>query len=249
MKKTTKRNLKFALMLLFWAFVGGIASIVLQFNTVNFQEGSQSLRYFLLDNVTILFLIAILPLIIATVAIQKAKGKAKNAFSLSDDDFESANKFLSLALSISSLMLPWGFVCLGLSIGHNVNALQFSFFWDFLLFIAEMAWIGIIQYRAVEATKLIFPEKRGNILESKFQKEWYASCDEAEKQTIGEACYRSYKTMNTVYPILFAVLICCSTIFEISLYVYILVGLLWAIQLLSYYIPSYKLEHGKRVKN
>ena len=249
MKKNTKRNLKFTFMLLFFALIGAVSSLVLQFKADVFIESINSLTFVLLQNVTILFLIGILPLIIATIAIQKAKRKAKNADDLNDDDFESANKLLSLALSISSLILPWGFVCFGLSIIYNVSAADNSFFGDFLLFIAEMAWIGIIQYQAVEATKKIFPEKRGNILESKFQKEWYASCDEAEKQVIDEACYRSYKTMSAVYPVLFAVLVCGSTIFELSPFYFILAGMLWAIQLLSYYIPSYKLEHGKRVKN
>lgn len=242
-------KIKFMLMLVFWACVGAATSVLLMFNMDAFTGGVGVLADILLENTTILFIIGIIPLFIASFLIQKAKGKVKNVQNLSDEDFESANKFLSIALSISSVMIPWGFVCFGLAVVHNVYAVKASFLWDFLLFIVLVVWIYVIQYQAVKLTKKIFPEKRGNILETKFQKEWYASCDEAEKQTIGEACYRSYKTMNIVYPILFAVLICCSTIFEISLYVYILVGLLWAIQLLSYYIPSYKLEHGKRVKN
>ena len=246
MKTNTKIKFKFAIMLLIAAFVGAAANILLTFNMDAFTGGVGVLADILLENTIILFIIGIIPLIIAGFFIQMAKSKIRNVQDLSDEDFESANKFLSIALSISSVMIPWGFVCFGLAVVHNVYAVKASFLWDFLLLIVLVVWIYVIQYQAVELTKKIFPEKRGNILETKFQKEWYSSCDEAEKQIIGEACYRSYKTMNTVYPILFAVLICICTIFELSPFYFVMAGLLWGIQLLSYYVPSYKLEHGKK---
>ena len=40
------------------------------------------------------------------------------------------------------------------------------------------------------------PEKKGNVFDVKFQKDWYESCDELEKLQIGNACYKTFKCIN-----------------------------------------------------
>ena len=172
--------------------------------------------------------------------------EAEKNNNLDEDEFEKTHKTLSLALYVPSVLMPWLFVCFGFSVTYNFGIESPYILMDLIIFILELAWVTILQYQIVEQTKKILPEKRGNVLDSKFQKEWYSSCDEAEKQIIGEACYISYKTMNMVYPILFAIMIFVCSLYDLSPFIFLMVGVLWLIQILSYLIPSYRLEHGKQ---
>lgn len=48
----------------------------------------------------------------------------------------------------------------------------------FLVILAEGI---IIQQKAVDITKIMYPEKTASVYDLKFQKKWVDSCDEAEK--------------------------------------------------------------------
>ena len=63
-----------------------------------------------------------------------------------------------------------------------------------------------VQSKAVKLDKVMAPEKEGNPLDFKFHKEYYDSCDEAEKELIGRASYKSY--VATTIAIIVATLIC-----------------------------------------
>lgn len=244
MKK--KVGFKFALSMIGCALFGALCSIVANFTQKSLTDIIKNLSDILIKNSTILMLIGVIPLIIGSVLLSKAKSTIKANVDLDEDEFEKTHKTLSLALSIPSVIMPWIFTCFGFSLIYTVKYQKANVFIDLIILILETAWITIIQYQTVEQTKKIFPEKRGNVLDRKFQKEWYSSCDEAEKQIVGEACYKSYKTMNMVYPVLFAVMIFVCTIYNLSPFIFLMVGVLWLIQILSYLITSYKLEHGKK---
>ncbi len=244
MKK--KVGLKFALSLIFFAFIGALCSIIMRTTEQEFNNIIANLSYTVTKNSAILMLIGVIPLIIGSVLVTKVKKVIKSNDNLDEDEFEKVQKMISLSLFIPSVIMPWGFMCFGFSAVRNIADKTPYILLDLLIFVIEAAWITIIQYQAVEQTKKISPEKKGNVLDKRFEKDWYSSCDEAEKQIIGEACYVSYRTMNRVYPVLFAVMICICGIYNLSPIIFFVVGLLWSVQIFSYLIPSYKLEHGKK---
>lgn len=244
MKKKT--GLKFALTMIVCALFGALCSIIVNFSEQSLTDIINNISDILIKNSTLLMFIGVVPLIIGSVFLVKARSVIEQNNNLDEDEFGKTHKTLSLALYVPSVLMPWLFVCFGFSVTYNFGIESPYILMDLIIFILELAWITILQYQIVEQTKKIFPEKRGNVLDSKFQKEWYSSCDEAEKQIIGEACYISYKTMNMVYPILFAIMIFVCSLYDLSPFIFLMVGVLWLIQILSYLIPSYRLEHGKK---
>lgn len=244
MKKKT--GLKFALTMVACALFGALCSIIVNFSEQSLTDIIDNISDILIKNSTVLMFIGVVPLIIGSVFLVKARSVIEQNNNLDEDEFEKTHKTLSLALYVPSVLMPWLFVCFGFSVTYNFGIESPYISMDLIIFILELAWITILQYQIVEQTKKIFPEKRGNVLDSKFQKEWYSSCDEAEKQIIGEAYYISYKTMNMVYPILFAIMIFVCSLYDLSPFIFLMVGVLWLIQILSYLISSYKLEHGKK---
>lgn len=244
MKKKT--GLKFALTMVACALFGALCSIIVNFSEQSLTDIINNISDILIKNSTVLMFIGVVPLIIGSVFLVKARSVIEQNNNLDEDEFGKTHKTLSLALYVPSVLMPWLFVCFGFSVTYNFGIESPYILMDLIIFILELAWITILQYQIVEQTKKIFPEKRGNVLDSKFQKEWYSSCDEAEKQIIGEACYISYKTMNMVYPILFAIMIFVCSLYDLSPFIFLMVGVLWLIQILSYLIPSYRLEHGKK---
>lgn len=115
-----------------------------------------------------------------------------------------------------------------------------------LQLIAGMVAGSVIQAKIVNATKLLYPEKRGNVWDTRFQKDWYASCDEAERQMMGQAAFSSYKIMNAVYLIAFIVCCLIGTSMPIGAFPVLLFGALWASHTLSYQISALKLERNNK---
>ena len=87
----------------------------------------------------------------------------------------------------------------------------------------------IIQQKCVDATKKINPEKTASIYDTKFQKKWMDSCDEAEKIMIGKCAYKAYSTTNTVCSILAIVLAVGALIFEIGFLPSLAVCMIWIV--------------------
>ncbi len=53
----------------------------------------------------------------------------------------------------------------------------------------------ILQQKLVDASKRLYPEKKGSVYDTKFQKKWWDTCDEAERAIIGQCAMKAYKAM------------------------------------------------------
>ena len=114
-----------------------------------------------------------------------------------------------------------------------------------LLLIVEVAWTVTIQSKTINAIKVLYPEKRGSVWDTKFSKDWYSSCDEAEQQLIGQYCYRTFLIMNSVYPVAMVLLALLALFDMVTPFACFLVGLLWLIQQTVYMVTAHQKEHGK----
>jgi len=56
----------------------------------------------------------------------------------------------------------------------------------------------ILQQKLVDLTKRLYPEKQGSVYDTKFQKKWLDSCDEAERVLIGQCAMKAYNAMCEV---------------------------------------------------
>lgn len=173
-------------------------------------------------------------LLISTIYYFKAKSYLK---ALEDEiNYETANKTLSKAMIFNNVAMPLMFICLGLS--------AFSLF-DlgmivFLLIVVYIVWTLILSNVIIKSIKQMAPEKKGNVFDVKFQKDWYESCDELEKLQIGNACYKTFKCMTNIY-LVSAVIICClSYTGFISPFWILFIGMLWILQQAIYSIYCMK---------
>ena len=105
------------------------------------------------------------------------------------------------------------------------------------LLIVSLMWGVFLQKKIVEKIKELAPEKQGNVFDTKFQKDWYNSCDEMERAQIGRCCYEVFKIMGSLYLIVMVVLCCLAISGWVEPLWIIVFGLMWLIQqgIYSYY--------------
>ena len=108
--------------------------------------------------------------------------------------------------------------------------------------ILGLALATVAQKKAVDLTKLLYPEKLGSALDLNFVKVWEESCDEREKAMIWQSGYQAYRTTSAVYPLLFAVIAVGAIPFGYGPLPAGIVLLMWLIQTVSYSIHAIGIE-------
>lgn len=69
------------------------------------------------------------------------------------------------------------------------------FFGGLAGFLVDLFAPMVLQQKLVDLTKRLNPEKKGSVYDTKFQKTWYESCDEAERLIIGQCAFKAYQAM------------------------------------------------------
>ena len=113
---------------------------------------------------------------------------------------------------------------------------------DFLLFFAALVLQIWIQKCTVDIEKELNPEKKGNILDPRFQKVWMDSCDEAQKLITYKACYRAYTVTNRTCVILCMLTFVVMILFKTGVYPLACICVVWLVNTVSYMLTAVKLE-------
>lgn len=74
-------------------------------------------------------------------------------------------------------------------------------------FLVNLFITMVFQQKLVDATKRLNPEKQGSVYDTRFQKKWLDSCDEAERAIIGQCAMKAYRAMSTACLVLWAVFV------------------------------------------
>ncbi len=69
------------------------------------------------------------------------------------------------------------------------------FFGGLAAFLVNLFAPTVLQQKLIDLTKRLNPEKKGSVYDTKFQKKWYDSCDEAERVLIGQCAFKAYRAM------------------------------------------------------
>lgn len=237
--------IKFTLLMIASALTGAFISIFMLGRENGVQEVAQQISGGLILAGPWLLAAGLVPCAVAHglyLAGQKAAARADE----DDDAFETANRRLSLSMAFSAVVMPWMMltICLALP-AVNVIANNVFVVAVVPLLLVEIAWSYGLQAVVVRAMQRLAPEKRGNVFDTRFQKDWYASCDEAERQRIGECGYHTYLTMTKIYPFTLAAALLAVMYGGASVLWAVVLGGLWLTQTLSYLLRAYKLEHCK----
>ena len=95
-----------------------------------------------------------------------------------------------------------GFVSMA---GNPMQIAPVLFFGGLAAFLVSLFAPVRLQQKLMELTKRLNPEKKGSVYDTKFQKKWYDSCDEAERAAIGQCAFKAYQAMCRVCLGLWAV--------------------------------------------
>ncbi len=131
--------------------------------------------------------------------------KVKSKINSADDDliFKKLDKNLSIVNGTASVLITLNFVLFGLNNFKNDN-----YIFELILFFVYLVIGVFIWIYSIVQIKKIYPEKKGDPLDGKFDRDWYASCDEAEKIKIGNASYKSYMlSIKIGFVLLFGLII------------------------------------------
>ena len=114
-----------------------------------------------------------------------------------------------------------------------------------LFFLVSVFTLVFAQQKIVDLTRRMNPEKQGSVYDTKFKKEWFESCDEAEQKQIGQAAYKAFNVVSTACPILWMALLVLSYAFNFELLMpTFIVCFIWLLMEVSYCLECIRL--GKR---
>lgn len=236
------KKVKYISVILLFALFGTILGYMIPWINDNLDIHIQLFDFWLLIWIPLFVL-----LIIAIIFYQKGKTKIHQGIG-NDDNFEDANKFLCLAGGCTNLSLPLYFITITLAFHNNTDDTSI---YALLQLIFMFLFLGItfyLQKKIISYSKILLPEKKGDIFDLNFHKDWMSSMDEAELSQVYRSSYFSFKIMNQIYPILLVILFIMSSANIVSVSFPVTVGVLWCIQFSLYFGYAYQMEHGKRVK-
>lgn len=187
-------------------------------------------------------------------------GKAKKIVTewdgIDEDVLDEADKKLSFALEPTNIMMVCNFFLYSAMTyisGVQIQGIEEETFkkglpimvTGIILFVINLVIITVIQKLTVELTKKINPEKKGNILDTDFQKDWLASCDEAQKQMIYEASYKAYQATGYACMVMCILTLVAMLLFDTGILPSICVFVIWLTMVLAYTIACHKLGKKK----
>lgn len=92
-----------------------------------------------------------------------------------------------------------------------------------------MVFAGIVlQGFVVDLVRRLNPGKQGNVYDVKFRKKWLSSCDEAERQQIGQAAYVSFTVSNYTGLLVWVAMLVINTLIPIGPLPILAVMIPWA---------------------
>lgn len=156
-----------------------------------------------------------------------------------EDVYNAADKKLSVIMWITSAALILSFFLITASYSVGFSAFEskrhtLPVLVGIASFFAILIEAVLIQQKCVDAVKAMNPEKTASVYDTKFQKKWLDSCDEAEKIMIGKCSYKAYAATNTVCLILSVVLAIFALVFETGFLPSLAVCLIWLVNQSAY---------------
>lgn len=158
---------------------------------------------------------------------------------------DTIDKRLSIVLWVTSAAIIISYFLIAASYSGGFETFEnesniILFFISIAAFFAILIEVVVIQQKCVDAVKKTNPEKTASVYDTKFQKKWMDSCDEAEKIMIGKCAFKAYTATNTVCLVLSIVLAVCALTFGIGFLPSLVVCLIWIVNQSVYFKEALK---------
>ena len=256
-KNDKKIFMKWVIIMVF-AFLGGTliggfgkiihAKLVELFSNVNLNSVQVA--------IPLLIVFALMNIVVLLVGFYQYVAAKKLVQNVGDEDeevLEIAEKKLDMAMIPSTIMngVNYFFFALVMYVcnyGDENPDLQLLLLGlvGVVIFMGSMFVTVALQKKAVDLIKKLNPEKKGNIFDKDFAKDWEASCDEAQKQMIYKSGYASYKATNLVGQVLWILTILGMMFFDTGLFPVFCVTVIMLTLMISYSATAFKLEYGTK---
>ena len=173
----------------------------------------------------------VVELIAGLILYQKAKTIVQDWDGEDETVPERAEKPLNLALWISSMAMVAAYFLMAASYSTGIKSKSEAsgMLGGIIAFSVVMVITLILQQRLVDLVKRLYPEKKASVYDTKFQKEWLAQCDEAEKAQIGECAYHAYSAANRTCMILWIVFTITALFLDTGILPVLAVCVVWAV--------------------
>ena len=177
--------------------------------------------------------------------------RGKAAFASWDGEDEDVPDFAEHLLSWSILWATAAqFFAFGaFSVVVSLIPLGYADYLSLLAAIAGLLAVTFLvlftQQRVVDLTRRINPEKQGSVYDFKFQKKWLASCDEAERQRIGQAAYSSFLVTSRTAMVVWIVMVLVNLYLPIGPLPVLAALFPWGVGQISYLVACLKMERSQ----
>lgn len=239
---------KFILILVVAGVAGGCASFLVGYLTDGAGIALGGIKEPLAVAVPVAFVVCnILAAVVALAQCRRAK-KQIRAWDGEDESIEQVERRLNYPLLLANGMMVLNFLLFPISVEISENT-AFGERYGVILFPVCLAafilghvWIIAVTGKAVRLEQQINPEKRGNVLDTKFHKQWMNSCDEAEKFKIYQASYSGYRAGNTACLVMWLAAVFAQLWAGTGVFPVVCVCVIWMALMMGYMFSSMKLE-------
>lgn len=174
-----------------------------------------------------------LELIAVLILYRRAKGIIQTWDGEDETVSDRAEKPLNLAMWISSMALIAAFFLMTASysagLASKSKADMPGMLGGVAAFVAVLAITIMLQQRLVDLVKQLYPEKKASVYDTKFQKEWFAQCDEAEKAQIGQCAWHAYNAANRTCMAMWLVFTLTALFLDTGVLPVLTVCVIWAV--------------------
>ena len=206
------------------------------------------------------FVLTIICAIVVVVLYKQARKKFA-AWDWEDEKvYDDIEGRLSIALIITSVNQIILFVFMAIGFIRIIELIELekqNQGWEFFVPSAVIFALGVIltlvfmliaQQKIINFEKEMNPEKQGSVFDTKFQKKWMDSCDEAQQKYIYEAAFFSYKAINVTCVILWFFCFFGMFVWNIGVLPVCLVCGIWLVSMMAYFVKCMQLEKNKGAK-
>lgn len=154
---------------------------------------------------------------------------------------EAAEQTLNWSLLWTSIAMTLDFFSISISSYCTLPGGALAVVGAFLL---VLVLVMLLQQKVVDLTRRMNPEKQGSVYDTKFQKKWFESCDEAEKAQIGQAAYKAYNVTTKTAIVLWVALVVLDFIFGFGPLPAFAVLVLWGVTQAAYILECIRMGKG-----
>jgi len=240
MSKQKRDSFKIIKLVLIGLIIGFLSPILFRF--INLPTDFLKLT---IEQATFIQLGAVLIIYIPTIiCIRKANQHFNRIDETVDDENDwhskKGSKRLFQARLLNRLFIILSFMALGIAIDFNLPELSPYHVISLVIFIGSVYLAVKNDIKIVRIIQSYNPMKKGDPLSFRFNKEYYSSMDEAEKNQIYRASFHTYLFMENTLFILLVLSICGKIYFRFGNGPIYIIGLIWLIQSSAYFYNSKK---------